>query len=389
MNWRPASRTSFFAKLVFASVVLATYSQMAFAPELTGQPWQVVLTFALGALHTVLFSTCRSFTVNRPTWRLYAYFILQTAIVCTIIAISPVRGFFGIIALPLVGQAVFTLPPLGITLVSLACYATSVAIWLEPYGINGALRAAATYLPGYLFSLVFTIISRQAIAARSRAEQLSQDLAAANDLLRAQAAQATELATARERNRLAREIHDGVGHYLTTIKVQLDAATALLPIDPPRAAESVGKATRLATEALDDVRRSVSALASEGPRPPLSDSLRALATDSTPLPTVTIAGTPRPLSSATEHALYRAAQEGLTNVRKHSAATAASVTLDFRDAARIRLTVADNGRGAAATATSCGYGLRGLQERIALLGGRVTTGAAREGGFQLEVELPS
>lgn len=388
-SWPPSPRTSLYAQLAFASVVLATFSQIFFETQfINTAPWRVVVTFALGALHTALISSTQVLTRNRPPLWLYAYFALQTVIVCAMIWCSPVRGFFAIIALPLVGQAVFHLGALGIALVSLSCYATSIAIWVAPYGLNGALRAAATYLPGYLFSLVFTLISRQAIRARGRAEELSKELAAANDLLRAQAAQAEELATARERNRLAREIHDGVGHYLTTIRVQLDAATALLPMDTTRAADSLAKANRLAAEALDDVRRSVSTLASDAPRPPLADSLRTLAADATPTPALTVSGTPRPLSPAAEHALYRAAQEGLTNVRKHSTATSAAVTLDFSAADRVRLSVVDNGRGGNAS-THCGYGLRGLRERIALLGGEVSAGPAREGGFRLEVEIPA
>lgn len=388
-SWPPSPRTSLYAQLAFASVVLATFSQIFFETQfINTAPWRVVVTFSLGALHTALISSTQALTRHRPPFWLYAYFALQTTIVCAMIWCSPVRGFFAIIALPLVGQAVFHLGALGIALVSLACYATSIAIWVNPYGMNGALRAAATYLPGYLFSLVFTIISRQAIKARGHAEKLSKELAAANDLLRVQAAQAEELATARERNRLAREIHDGVGHYLTTIRVQLDAATALAPIDPARAADSIAKANRLAAEALDDVRRSVSTLASDTPRPPLADSLRTLAADATPAPVLTVAGAPRTLSPAAEHALYRAAQEGLTNVRKHSAATSAAVTLDFSATDRVRLSVVDNGRGSSSTG-SCGYGLRGLRERIALLGGEVSAGPAREGGFRLEVEIPA
>lgn len=388
-SWRPSPRTSLYAQLAFASVVLATFSQIFFESQLVStEPWRVAVTFALGALHVALFSGWRMLLNDRQRLWLHVYFVVQTAIVCAMVWYSPVRGFFAIIALPLVGQAVFHLGPVGITLVSLACYAMSIAIWAVPYGMNGALRAAATYLPGYLFSLVFTIISRQAVKARGHAETLSKELAAANDLLRAQAAQAEELATARERNRLAREIHDGVGHYLTTIRVQLDAATALLPIDAARAADSLAKANRLAAEALDDVRRSVSTLASDLPRPPLAESLRSLASDSTPAPELTVAGTPRPLSPAAEHALYRAAQEGLTNVRKHSTATSAAVTLDFSAADRVRLSVIDNGRGGSVNG-SCGYGLRGLRERIALLGGEVSAGPVREGGFRLEVEIPA
>ena len=188
-----------------------------------------------------------------------------------------------------------------------------------------------------------------------------------------------------------------MGHYLTVIKVQLDAASALLPTDPARAAESVAKAARLAGEALDDVRRSVGTLAADAARPPLADTLRALTADSPPEIELRIEGTPRPLGASAEHALYRAAQEGLTNARKHAGATRVIMTLDFRDGQRVRLSLRDNGRGAPPKDTSAsaaaggngGFGLRGLRERIALLGGKLEAGNDPAGGFALAAEVPA
>jgi signal transduction histidine kinase len=109
-----------------------------------------------------------------------------------------------------------------------------------------------------------------------------------------------------------------------------------------------------------------------------------------PAPALQIEGSPRALDAVAEHALFRAAQEGLTNVRKHAGATSATLTLDFRLPGRVRLTIADNGRGLPADmARGSGYGLRGLRERIALLGGSVVAGNAPGGGFALTVEVPA
>lgn len=392
MNWLPAKRTTLYAQLAFASVVLATFLQLAFVDRLEGPPWRVAVTFGLAVIHVVLFTTCNALTNGRPRWRLRVYFVVQTAIVATMIGCSPARGFFAILALPLVSQAIFDLDWRGAALVTATVFAASIAIWGVAFGGGALARAALSWAPAYFFTIAFTIISREALSAREKAEQLSAELSAANALLRTQAAQTEELATTRERNRLAREIHDGVGHYLTTIKVQLDAASALFPTDAPRAAESVRKAARLSAEALADVRRSVAALAADATRPPFVETLRQLVADGSPPPTLQIEGTPRPLAAAAEHALFRSAQEGLTNVRKHAAATAATLTLDFRAPQRVRLTLVDNGRGAPAVAQRIngdGYGLRGLRERIALLGGAMHAGAHPDGGFCLEVELPA
>ncbi|HUR56431.1 MAG TPA: sensor histidine kinase, partial [Opitutaceae bacterium] len=282
----------------------------------------------------------------------------------------------------------------GAALITSLLYSASVAAYWRG-APSHMLEAATGYLPAFIFTLVFTVITKETAKGKHRAEEMSAKLAEANEQLRTHASQAGELATTRERNRLAREIHDGVGHYLTVIKVQLDAADALLPADPARAAASMRTAARLAAEALDDVRRSVGTLAAESARPPLVDVLRQLANDAAPVPTFEVVGTPRPLGAAAEHALFRTAQEGLTNVRKHAAANAATLTVDFREPARVRLTLIDNGRGASTPATmpakanGTGYGLRGLSERIALLGGTLTAGNGPERGFILSVEVPA
>lgn len=391
MNRTPSRRASLFGLLAFASLVLAVFTQLTFNDALRAEPWRVPATFALACVYTLLFTGCHRFLHERPRHFLRLYYVVQTLIVGAMIWISPTRGFFAIIALPLVSQAIFDVGVRSALLVALGILIPTVALWAHPYGWPGVLRAIITYTPAFFFAITFTLIARSALESRQKAEILAAELAAANDQLRAQAAQTAELATTRERNRLAREIHDGVGHYLTTIKVQLDAAAALLPGDPTRAADSVAKAARLAGEALDDVRRSVSALAADTARLPLADSLRHLAADASPAPTLRIEGSPRPLAPAAEHALYRAAQEGLTNIRKHAHATAATLTLDFRDPQHVRLTVLDNGQSASnAPVNGSGYGLRGLRERIALLRGRVSAAPRHDArGFELVVEIPA
>jgi signal transduction histidine kinase len=172
------------------------------------------------------------------------------------------------------------------------------------------------------------------------------------------------------------------------VKTQLDAAAALLPAQPERAREAVTTAARLAGDALADVRRSVGALRTDAERPPLPEALRALIEESGLPVTVRIDGQARTLPTGIEHALYRAAQEGLTNIRKHAAATMAEIALDFRDAGRVTLAVIDDGGGCAGT-TSGGFGLLGIRERIEVLGGRVESANRSAGGFALKIEVPA
>ncbi len=246
------------------------------------------------------------------------------------------------------------------------------------------------YLAGIVFVVVFTQVAVSERRTRAEVERLAAELGEANRKLREYAVQAEELATAKERNRVAREIHDSLGHYLTVINVQIEAARAVMQSDRERALDALSKAQTLTQEGLAEVRRSVAAL-------------RASPTESRPLPEVVatlvdecrasgilteslVTGTPRPLPPQAELTLYRAAQEGLTNVRKHAHASRADLTLDYSDAARVRLVVQDNGVGG--NGSSGGFGLLGLRERVQLLGGQVRTRTAAGQGFTLEVEVP-
>jgi signal transduction histidine kinase len=311
----------------------------------------------------------------------------------TLLFVSPVRGFLFVLVLPVASQSIFELNWKTASAVIVYLFGVCVGVIAYFYGTANLAEVAIDYLAAFVFTIAFTIVAVRALAAQSRAEFLTAELAAANEKLRAHAAQTEEFATVRERNRVAREIHDGVGHYLTVIKVQLDAAAALLPAQPGPAQTAVETAARLAGEALDDVRRSVGALRTDATRPPLAEALRQLASATTPPPGLNIEGTPRTLSAAVEHALYRCAQEGLTNIRKHAAATAADLILDFRDPARLRFSLLDNGRGVDPATDNpeakSGYGLRGLRERIEILGGTVAAGNRAGGGFALVVEVPA
>jgi signal transduction histidine kinase len=239
---------------------------------------------------------------------------------------------------------------------------------------------------GVLGAAVFTAVVTEVLQREQRARR---ELAAANERLRGYAAQAEELATTQERNRVARDIHDGLGHHLTVVQMQVQAARAVLATDPGRADAVLAKAQQQSTEALAEVRRSVAALRERRAAPPLRTALEGLAaeTSAAGVPTeLRVDGAPRALPPESEESLFRAAQEGLTNVRKHAGATAARVLLHFGDD-RVCLEVRDDGRGLPATAPD-GFGLLGLRERAARIGGRLDVATAPGGGTTLLVEVP-
>jgi signal transduction histidine kinase len=381
---------SLYGAFAFASVILSCYGGFLFDQRYYASEWMVPVVFGLGALYTLVGVLGGSFVDCRGRLARALYFLLQCTVLTGIIWLSPIRGWFGILVLPTVVQAIFDVRARNAALVGLYLFLLTLSVWAVPYGWLGVYEALINYSTAFAFTIVFSIITKRALDAREREEKLRQELEVANQQLREFAAQAGDLATTRERNRLAREIHDGVGHYLTVVKTQLDAATALLPTQPERAREAVVKAAKLTGEALDDVRRSVGALRTDAARPPLAEALRELASHGEPVPAIAIEGAPRALPSAVEHALFRAAQEGLTNIRKHAHATNAMLLLDFRAPRQVRLELSDNGVGLApASPGAGGFGLVGLRERIELLGGRVECGNRAAGGFALAIEVPA
>jgi signal transduction histidine kinase len=234
-----------------------------------------------------------------------------------------------------------------------------------------------------VFVVIFTQIAVNERKARAEVERLAAEL-------RQYAAQVEELAITKERNRLAREIHDSLGHYLTIINVQIEAARAIMDNDRQRALDGLSKAQMLAQKALAEVRRSVTALrASPIEDLPLSEAVAKLVDEYSAAgiaAELVVTGAPRPLTPQAGLTLYRAAQEGLTNVRKHSQATHATLRLDYSHARMVRLEVRDNGVGRSGEGE--GFGLLGVRERARLLNGEVRIHTAAGQGFTLEVELP-
>jgi signal transduction histidine kinase len=192
-----------------------------------------------------------------------------------------------------------------------------------------------------------------------------------------------------ERNRLAREIHDNLGHYLTIVNVQIEAAKLLIVSEPNRALDAMNKAQELTQKGLTRVRESVAALR-ESPvsNRPLGDAIASLVEEAQTTGIVTefeVAGEPQALENKIALALYRVAQEGLTNVRKHARASRVDVLLDFQPS-EVCLQVQDNGVGA--TQTTGGFGLLGIRERMQLLGGRLEISTEVRKGFCLTACVP-
>jgi signal transduction histidine kinase len=208
-----------------------------------------------------------------------------------------------------------------------------------------------------------------------------------------------EAAVARERARIARELHDVVAHAISVTVVQARGARAMLGRDEDAVRRALGAIEQTNTSALSDMRRLLAVLRdTDGP----GDGGRAA-----PLPSlanldglvaqvraaglpvdVQVEGEPTAVPPGVDLSAYRIVQEALTNVIKHAGAGARArvrVTYSTDD---LRISVSDDGTAWAAGSDGGGHGLVGIRERVAVVGGRVEAGPAASGGFLVSASLP-
>lgn len=264
-------------------------------------------------------------------------------------------------------------------------------VWIHD-GIE--LHYLVLFTLGCIFAITIARVVVRERANRKHTEALLAELERSHQQLKDYSVQIAELATTRERNRLAREIHDSLGHYLTVINVQLEKSQAFREKRPQEAERAVGDAKRLASEALQDVRRSVSALRATDELPAFVPALRELVahiqSEHYPV-TLRIEGNEEAYSGQSLLTLYRAAQEGLTNVQKYAGRCQVEIDLCFGEQ-EATLVLRDNGQGfdpaAQRTGNEAGYGLPGIQERLELVGGSLTIESAPGQGTTLRVQVP-
>jgi signal transduction histidine kinase len=234
---------------------------------------------------------------------------------------------------------------------------------------------------GSLITLLFTLLLARAMSQSIQAQQkltgLLASLEDSHHQLKQYSIRVAELAATEERNRLARDIHDSLGHHLAAINIQLEKANAYRERDPNRAYDAVKHAQRTVQDALRDVRKSVNSLRKEGDTFSFDDALNDL-TRRMHHSELDIAleqtGDSSHYSRIKLMTLYRVVQEGLTNVHKHANASQVSITIDF-GLHKARLDLTDNGSGFDVAAWEAReyeqttQGLTGLHERLSLVGG--------------------
>jgi signal transduction histidine kinase len=253
-------------------------------------------------------------------------------------------------------------------------------------GWSNLLQSVAFPALGLVFAYTASASVRRIRRERERAESLLAEL---------QGTRAAEIerAALAERARIAREIHDVLAHTLSALAVQLEGTRLLLEQRPgdPAAVVAVERAHRLASEGLAEARRAIGAL--RGDRLPGPDGLRRLVDEFTQASgtpsTFEETGEPIPLASEAQLALYRTAQEALTNVQKHARdATSVAVCLQYSPAGT-ELIVEDVAPVVShANGLASGYGLVGMRERAELVGGTLEAGPMPT-GFRVRLWLPA
>lgn len=387
---------------------LTTKSVLSIRWMLRGAEWAILLMlmllYALDSFHYtsgqvlsvigfsfVFFLLSFAFPIERPAWQRRAYVALEMVL----IIITSILGIeFSVLLYFLLVKSCFLLSRREVlfTVFTVGVGYLLGFAWSLPWLLQMELEhirsrgLEALYQPSfvvlgrfieYLGISVFVILVGFIIVAerksRQRAEALAQEVEA--------------LAANLERTRIARDIHDALGHTLTTLGVQLEVAQKLRQRNPAQALQALDTAKLLTDQCLEDVRRALQTVRQSDFN--LNQALVALVEQLGKSQSFTISTNINlpSLPLQTNQHLYRIVQEGLTNIQKH--ANASDVRLrTWTTVNSIHLTLSDNGQGFDPKGSGSGFGLQGMRERAHILGGDLKIISTPDRGTQIQVIIP-
>lgn len=370
-------------------VVLVAGAIAMSLPRVEGLRAAVTVALALAFLAACTWGAQRVETLSPPArWRAFAtLFTVQLGLATALAFASHGMGILVFFATASQG-ALYAPPRWAALVIALATGLCALSFW------SHTPQYALQQLVSLGTSMAFVVAFSSAVAGREdlrrESAKLATELAAANLRLSASAEASAHLAAERERNRIAHEIHDTAGHHLTAAHVQILAAHAVLESDPARAGVALDHASSLTRKALEEVRRAVVVMRSEPSAPPLPDRLARLVEDLSMASLrgeLTIVGEPRRLPMPVEIALFRAAQEAITNVYRHARASRVALTLTYASEG-VTLRVLDDGPDDERDRPTPGVGLALMAERIRELGGVLAVDRSTS-GFGLTMEVPT
>lgn len=265
------------------------------------------------------------------------------------------------------------------------------ALFWEPVPNNTSFVVSYIFFTFMVFITiaVFFNYSRMLSEEKEKLDRLNNELLNANKLLEEKNKKIKELAIFEERNRIAREIHDSVGHHLTGLVMNLDFCEKIAAGKPSMAAEQISKCRMLAKDCLSEIRRSVKALkpvAVESNN--LMSSLNELVTGSMEKFSIDVAlkisGEVYITKPEFDAAVYRACQEAVTNSVRHGNSTNIQIDIEYGEKEFV-LSVSDNGKGC--QKINMGSGLTGMKERFEQFDGVVEFDSVH--GFSIKITVPA
>ncbi len=364
------------------------------AAKLIGQreQWLPVLLLVLSLL-----AAYGASALVRAAYTVRAFFVVvQAGVIFTLVWLTG-EPLMNHLFLVISAQMVFLVPVStrgAAAAVAFPTILTGAALWLPDGGLVShafPISLTAAFGVTYFFAAVMAYMTRRQLEARKQALLYAKQLNEVNKLLEARLVEARAVAIARERVRMAREIHDGLGHHLTTVIVELQYAEALADEDRAAAVSHIHSALEITAAAMKAGQEMVQTL--ERFDRPLPAALHELVTGwmkATGTPVfLRIDGDCAVLSTAARITLFRAVQESLTNIQKHARATRVEIHLNqMVDRVSLKVTNDDLGGGGRVEAVRSGFGLVGLRERAEALMGEFEVGPRTEGGFQVSLILP-
>ena len=255
--------------------------------------------------------------------------------------------------------------------------------WLDN-GID--LLVAACGIAAYIILIyVYEYQSEE----KRKAEKLNKDLKESYIKLQEFSKQIEELTITKERNRVAQEIHDSLGHFLTALIMNLDYMEKVFDKNPEESMELIIKAQKLARDSMNELRDAVYTLKDSEKAVNLLDLINELINNLTINQEVDVKldinGEIKGLSLNIKNIIFKTIQEALTNSIKHGQGTRFFISIQKQDEI-LTLTIKDNGRGCGQI--SKGHGLKGIEERVNNVKGIIKYQSARNKGFEINVSIP-
>lgn len=350
-------------------------------------------------LGMILFTAMGLYLPSDRTVNKVLYTSLELALILFLTLAGNLR-LYPLVFIPIVLRAclIFKLPgQFGVSAITLVLFTYVSIIRIQqvasqPVEVVESRLGFVILTISLLFAITITfliLLLRSLLSEHQSREQLAQ----ANAQLREYALQIESLATLQERNRIAREIHDSLGHSLTALNIQLEGALKLWQAKPEQAQSFLQEAKALGSTALQDVRHSVSTLRSDPLRgESLPDAIRSLIHNFESVANLTPALCLQPdpfpaLSFEIRSSIYRIVQESLTNIFKYAEASQVQIQLQATSE-QLHLRIEDNGKGFHSNSNTTGYGLQGMRERVLALGGSFHLDTQPGAGCRIQVQIP-